>query len=71
MFDYTYGVLLHPILYYFIMLNFLSDVLYDYCKLNSLELQSADDILHTQNVTNDQRTWLLNYISVWDIIADQ
>jgi len=53
------------------MLNFLSDVLYDYCKLNSLELQSADDILYTQNVTNDQRTWLLNYISVWDIIADQ
>ena len=52
-------------------LDLLTEVLCDYCKLHSLELQSADDILYTQNVTNDQRTWLLNYISVWDIIADQ
>ena len=49
------------------MLNFLSDVLYDYCKLNSLELQSADDILYTERITEDQRLWLKSYIELWDI----
>ena len=50
-------------------LNFLSDVLYDYCKLHGLELQSADDILYSQNVNENQRRWLEHYIDVWDTIA--
>ena len=62
---------MHPIYIIFIMLNFLSDVLYDFCKLHSLEYLSADDLLYTKNVTEEQRIWLQNYISVWDIIVDQ
>ena len=53
------------------MLDFLSDVLYDFCKLHSLEYVSADDLLYTKKLTNEQQSWLENYISVWDIIADQ
>ena len=52
------------------MLNFLGDVLYDFCKLNSLEVMSADDLLYTSNLTQSQRDWLNNYIEVWDIIVD-
>ena len=62
---------MHPIYIIFIMLNFLSDVLYDFCKLHSLEYLSADDLLYTKNVTKEQQIWLENYISVWDIIVDQ
>ena len=51
-------------------LNFLSDVLYDYCKLHGLELQSADDILYSQRITEDQRLWLKSYIELWDIAQD-
>ena len=53
------------------MLNFLGDVLYDFCKLNSLEVMSADDLLYTPNLTQSQRDWLNNYIEVWDIIVTQ
>ena len=50
-------------------LDFLGTVLYDFCKLNSLELQSADDILYGDSegkLTVHQRDWLRNYILVWD-----
>ncbi len=53
------------------MLNFLGDVLYDFCTLNSLEVMSADDLLYTSNLTESQRDWLNNYIEVWDIIVTQ
>ena len=54
-------------------LDFLGTVLYDFCKLNSLELQSADDILHSEfdNLTIHQRDWLSNYIKVWDNIVNE
>jgi len=42
------------------MLNFLGDVLYDFCTLNSLEVMSADDLLYTSNLTQ-----------TWDIIVEQ
>ncbi len=47
-------------------LDFLGTVLYDFCKLNSLELQSADDILYSEfdNLTIHQRDWLSNYIKM-------
>ena len=51
-------------------LDLLTEVLYDYCKLNSLELQSADDILYSQRITEDQRLWLKSYIELWDIAQD-
>ena len=54
-------------------LDFLGTVLYDFCKLNSLELQSADDILYSEfdNLTIHQRDWLSNYIVVWDNIVNE
>ena len=54
-------------------LDFLGTVLYDFCKLNSLELQSADDILYSEfdNLTIHQRDWLSNYIKVWDNVINE
>ena len=58
-------------------LDFLGTVLYDFCKLNSLELQSADDILYAHQyaeidcLTPYQIDWLQNYIQVWDKTVDE
>lgn len=55
-------------------LNFLSDVLKDFCIKNDLPFMSADDILYAHQyaeidcLTTYQKDWLLNYIEVWDII---
>ena len=56
-------------------LDFLSDVLEDYCSKNDLPLMSADDLLYAPawseiNLTQPQKNWLSNYIEVWDIIAE-
>ena len=62
-------------------LNFLSDVLRDYCNLHDLPFISADDLLyesihykeadcHTK-LTLEQQDWLSCYINVWDTIANQ
>tara|TARA_B100000287_G_scaffold222730_1_gene210101 strand:- start:1419 stop:1595 length:177 start_codon:yes stop_codon:yes gene_type:complete len=50
------------------MLNSLSDLLETWCKSQSLEFISADDLLHGyyQELTIDQRDWLHNYIEIWD-----
>jgi len=50
------------------MLNSLSDLLETWCKSQSLEFISADDLLHGyyQQLTIDQRDWLNNYIEIWD-----
>ena len=50
------------------MIEFLSLVLYDYCKLHGFEFISADDILATHDVTEEEEIWLQRYIEVWDII---
>ena len=61
-------------------LDFLSDVLRDYCTLHNLEHMSADDLLyesihykdadcHTK-LTLEQQDWLSCYINVWDTIAN-
>ena len=47
-------------------LDLLSDLLVKFCKSQNLELQSADDILYSQTVTDYQRNWLLSYIELWD-----
>ncbi len=47
-------------------LELLGDLLINFCKLQELELQSADDILYDQDVTEYQRNWLLSYIELWD-----
>ena len=46
--------------------DLLGDLLVNFCKLQRLELQSADDILYDQDVTDFQRNWLLSYIELWD-----
>ena len=53
-------------------LDFLSEVLQDFCELLNLEFMSADDILFADNnkLTLYEREWLSNYISVWDTIAN-
>ena len=62
-------------------LNFLSNVLQDYCNLHDLPFISADDLLyesfhykdadcHTK-LTSEQEDWLSCYINVWDTIANQ
>ena len=62
------------------MLEFLSDVLRDYCTLHDLEYISADDLLYesdTQSMdchtklTSEQEDWLSCYINVWDTIVNQ
>ena len=50
-------------------LNFLSDVLEDFCIKNDLEFMSADDILYSDiPLTTYQKDWLRLYINTWDII---
>ena len=50
-------------------LNFLSDVLEDFCNKNDLMFASADDILYTDtSLTIYQKDWLRLYIETWDII---
>ena len=49
-------------------LDFLSNVLEDFCTKYNLEFISADDLLYANdsNLTDYQRDWLRNYITVWD-----
>ena len=54
-------------------LDFLSEVLEDFCNNNNIELMSADDILYGSSdneLTDYQKDWLRNYISIWDTIAN-
>tara|TARA_B100001250_G_scaffold12743_1_gene11090 strand:- start:190 stop:390 length:201 start_codon:yes stop_codon:yes gene_type:complete len=61
-------------------LDFLSNVLRDYCTLHDLEYMSADDLLYESDnnsdmdchtkLTSEQQDWLSNYITVWDIIQE-
>ena len=61
-------------------LNFLSNVLQDYCNLHDLPFISADELLYesdTQSMdchtklTSEQQDWLSCYINVWDTIVNQ
>ena len=60
-------------------LDFLSDVLRDYCTLHDLEYISADDLLYESNaqeldchkkLTSEQEDWLSCYIKVWDLAQE-
>ena len=54
-------------------LDFLSDVLEEFCLKYNLELMSADDILYGSSddeLTDYQKEWLTNYISIWNTIAN-
>ena len=60
-------------------LNFLSNVLQDYCNLHDLEYISADELLYEsytqeldchKKLTSEQEDWLSCYIKVWDITQE-
>ena len=56
-------------------LDFLSEVLQDFCTKYNLECMSADDILYSSTLDGDveltdyQKDWLVRYINVWDYCA--
>ena len=62
------------------MLDFLSNVLQDYCNLHDLPFISADELLYESDnnsemdcytkLTSDQQDWLSCYIKVWDITQE-
>jgi len=54
-------------------LDFLSEVLEDFCYLHKIEFMSADDILYgsyRDKLTSYQISWLEQYIETWDIIQE-
>ena len=61
-------------------IDFLSNVLRDYCTLHKLEYMSADDLLYESNnhqdmdcyekLTSNQEDWLSCYINVWNTIQE-
>ena len=62
-------------------LDFLSNVLQDFCNLHDLPFISADELLYESDnnsdmdcyvkLTLDQQDWLSCYINVWDLIVNQ
>ena len=54
-------------------LEFLSEVLKDFCIKHNLEFLSADDLLFdpSNELTEYQHDWLVGYCSTWDIISSQ
>ena len=57
-------------------LDFLSEVLQDFCTKYDLPFLSADDILYSHQyaeidcLTQYQIDWLQNYIKLWDIAVN-
>ena len=53
-------------------LDFMSEVLQDFCIKYNLEFLSADDLLHdpSNELTEYQVDWLTGYIQTWDILQD-
>ena len=62
-------------------LDFLSNVLQDFCNLHDLPFISADDLLYESDnnsdmdcyvkLTSDQQDWLSCYINVCDTVVNQ
>ena len=62
------------------MLDFLSEVLQDYCNKHDLQHLSADDLLYESDnnseldcyvkLTSEQQDWLSTYIKVWDVVVN-
>ena len=53
-------------------LEFMTEVLSDYCTVEKLPFMSASDILALYHsiLTESQREWLRNYIEIWDVIQE-
>ena len=54
-------------------LDFLSEVLQDFCTLHNHEYLSADDLLYdpSNQLTDYQKDWLTGYCQTWDGIANE
>ena len=48
----------------------LSDKLNAYCDANGLPHESADELAHRDDITDEQRLWLNAFIDEWDGVAD-
>ena len=57
----------------FIMLQFMTIVLDNFCNCNGLEMASADDLLYDADnqLSKYQKQWLTQYIKVWDVIINE
>tara|TARA_B100001996_G_scaffold53760_1_gene38208 strand:- start:135 stop:320 length:186 start_codon:yes stop_codon:yes gene_type:complete len=52
-------------------MEFMTEVLSDWCTLENKEFISADDLLFTDNtLSDDQRSWLTNYIELWEVVVN-
>jgi len=52
-------------------MEFMTEVLSDWCTLENKEFISADDLLFTDNtLSEDQRSWLTNYIELWEVVVN-
>ena len=53
-------------------LDYLANVLHDYCTLHKLEYLSADDLLWSSRneLTANQEEWLSCYITTWDLVSN-
>ena len=41
-----------------------------WCKTENIKYQSADDILHSEELTESQKQWIMDYIKIWELIND-
>jgi len=44
----------------------LIEKLKEWCKTENIKYQSADDILHLEDLTESQKQWLTDYIKEWE-----
>ena len=53
-------------------LDFMSEVLQDFCTLHNLAFLSADDLLHdpSNELSEYQVDWLTGYVQTWDILQE-
>jgi hypothetical protein len=60
-------------------LDFLSDVLKDFCQKHSIDLRSADDILHAETkdkngfnpLSKYQQAWLKQFVEIWKLMEER
>jgi hypothetical protein len=46
------------------------ELLAEFYRTTGLRPMCADDALHTEELTEPQRKWLLNYGQMWDIMTE-
>lgn len=52
------------------MLSSLADMLHQFCELEHLVPESADEMLCNPDLTDTQREWLRTFVTIWDLVAD-